>query len=103
MNLKQYFVALCASAAALLGRKRKTPKTALPKPVLPKKGRRPSVSIEERKSLAYGAFPNHFGNYLGKRLPRPASWPITARERFVRLLGMFEERAGNYRFKQLRV
>lgn len=55
------------------------------------------LNADNREAAAV-VFPNDFGNYCGKRIPKKAPRPLTARERFVRLDGMYLERRRNYRF-----
>jgi hypothetical protein len=58
------------------------------------------MTLSKLRDLAFGAFPNHFGNYLGKREPRPIGSPLTPAERFYRLAGEYLCRARDYRFKR---
>lgn len=98
MNLTNYLTSLATKAAAFLGYPRTVKR--LPKAAPPAPAKRKLPTIEQRNRAAFSAFPNHFGNYLGKRDPRPEAPLMTPRERFMRLLAAFECRARNYRWKQ---
>lgn len=64
---------------------------------------RASARGAERKSLAATAskaYPNHAGNYAGKRTPAKEPRVLTPADRFNRLAGEFEMRARDYRWKR---
>jgi hypothetical protein len=73
-----------AQVAAALIRSRKSQPT--PQPIQTKRRRgAPVLTVEERKQLAFAAFPNHFGDYLGKRDAKPQPKPLAPDQRFARL------------------
>jgi hypothetical protein len=49
------------------------------------------------RAAAARSFPNHQGNYIKKRTPRPAGKPLTPRERFNRLAAHYLTCALTYR------
>jgi hypothetical protein len=55
------------------------------------RARLPDAAARAREAAA--CFPNHFGNYAGKRTPKPEVPALSARERGRRLLALFLERA----------
>ena len=97
--VSNYLSALAMAAATAAGN-RSARRAKLPKGTPPKKAKLLPASIEARKELAFSAFPNHFGNYLGKRDPKPDPRPLTADERFARLAAEHECRARPYRWKR---
>lgn len=60
-------------------------------------------TVDQRKSLAAKAFPNHMGNYGSKRDEKPEPKLRTAQQRFFGLRQMFELMARSYRWKSLAI
>ncbi len=101
MNNDQYLSAVAASIAMIFGSKRR--QTISKRGERPQKAKFVHMPLADRLQLAFSAFPNHFGNYLGKRDPKPEPVVMTAAQRLEWLQQAHAIRARDYRWKRASV